>query len=927
MTFTTPGILWALPLAGVPFLLHLLSRRRAKRVTFSDLTLLRRVHAQALPRARLRQWLLLAARCLILFFLLLSYAGPMIRSGSGDMKGAASGVETLDLVLLLDASYSMAAQDHGKTRFELARAAGIRLLGDLGPGDRVAVGVFSDHLHGGVEGLSWVNPDLAIKMIAGARLGSRGTDLSAPLSAAYDLLSDSSGRRAVLLLGDGAAHGFGSSLPPSPPGVRTVSLTWPRAGANATILSGGPARASRAAAPRLSLRAAVPGGEGLSTSIEIWVGEKRLDRSALGLRRGEEPLKSWNLPTAPEGLAPAWVGRAVLRPDALAADDEFFYSFRHRPRPRVLCLYGNPSFTRAPQGGYFLKRLFGETRASLLDYESDFIEATRIADLDLDRYAVVILADFKKVSRVDAARLDAYVRRGGGLWVLPGGRTEEGGFQALGKLLPADVGPVTAASSPYGLVPSGRTAKLGIWKEFELQNVALGRYHTLTPKAGAEIAFWTVSGDPLLIVGSRGQGRVAVSASALDTEWTNLAVKPVFAAWVKQVLDLTSRLGGAPTEDFSLRVGEPIVRRWGPDEPAPRRVRVRGPGGRTSTLWVKDREISFEDTEDPGLYRLIEVRPGPLAQRLQVYAVNLDRSGGESDLSTRSGPGWESAQAATLEEDFKLAVYGRDVRGGMVAVAAAFVGLEMLLALPRVAPLLLLLMTLALPASAQQGDRLVWAQWRHGETWDPYPGSFRDVLGLMTKVTSVLVSPERRVVTLKDDAVFSSPLLILAGREAPPPLSESEIRRLRAFLSAGGLLWVEDVSGTSSSSFDRWVRRTLSAVLPESKLTALGSDHVIFKTFFLLRGVAGRVMVRGTLEGVPWAGRIAVIYSRNDLLGVWVKDALGNPLFPCFPGGEAQRHNARKLTLKIRMYSLTGSYKADAVHQPYLLKKLRKGTP
>ena len=141
------------------------------------------------------------------------------------------------------------------------------------------------------------------------------------------------------------------------------------------------------------------------------------------------------------------------------------------------------------------------------------------------------------------------------------------------------------------------------------------------------------------------------------------------------------------------------------------------------------------------------------------------------------------------------------------------------------------------------------------------------------------------------------------------------------------MLWVEDTSGLQSGSFDRWVRGTLKAALPEAELAALPGDHVLFRTFFLLRGAAGRTMVRGTLEGATWGGRTAVVYSRNDLLGACAKDALGRPLLPCVPGGEAQRHSARKLTLDILMYSLTGSYKADAVHQPFLLQKMRSGAP
>ena len=77
------------------------------------------------------------------------------------------------------------------------------------------------------------------------------------------------------------------------------------------------------------------------------------------------------------------------------------------------------------------------------------------------------------------------------------------------------------------------------------------------------------------------------------------------------------------------------------------------------------------------------------------------------------------------------------------------------------------------------------------------------------------------------------------------------------------------------------------------------------------------------MEGVDWAGRVAVLYTRDDALGAWAKDALGKPLRACVPGGEAQRELAKRLTLNVVMYSLTGSYKADAVHQAAILDKLR----
>ena len=184
-------------------------------------------------------------------------------------------------------------------------------------------------------------------------------------------------------------------------------------------------------------------------------------------------------------------------------------------------------------------------------------------------------------------------------------------------------------------------------------------------------------------------------------------------------------------------------------------------------------------------------------------------------------------------------------------------------------------------------------------------------------------SPQRRAITLKDPALFSSPFTYLAGASVPPSLGDDELRRLRQFISGGGFLWIEDSAGGPPGAFDRWVRRELPRILPDAELKPLPADHVLYRTFFLLRGPAGRVRVHGAVEGVEWGGRVAVLYTRDDVLGAWAKDALGKPLRACVPGGEAQRELAKRLTLNVVMYSLTGSYKADAVHQAAILDKLK----
>ncbi|PIR15381.1 MAG: hypothetical protein COV48_14690, partial [Elusimicrobia bacterium CG11_big_fil_rev_8_21_14_0_20_64_6] len=305
-------------------------------------------------------------------------------------------------------------------------------------------------------------------------------------------------------------------------------------------------------------------------------------------------------------------------------------------------------------------------------------------------------------------------------------------------------------------------------------------------------------------------------------------------------------------------------------------------------------------------------------------------------LTLAPSPPWRSVEPGNLEEEFFDAVFGKDLSAWLLSLAALALLFEMVLALPgilaaaavprhaaKAAGAGALLLLLALGASAQQGDRFIWTQAKLGENWDPYPDAPAAVTAWLGEVTSVRVAPERRAITLQDPALFSSPFLYLGGSVSPPELRADELRRLRQFVSGGGFLWIEDNGGGPPGSFDRWVRRELPRVLPDAELRPLPADHVLFRTFFLLRGPAGRVRVQGAVEGVEWGGRVAVLYTRDDALGAWARDALGKPLRACVPGGEAQRELAKRLTLNVIMYSLTGSYKADAVHQAAILNKLK----
>lgn len=115
--------------------------------------------------------------------------------------------EGLDLVLAIDASRSMAAEDVAPSRLELARAIASRLAAAL-PGDRIGLVAFAGSAlrlcpltvdRGALElYLDVLGPDL---------IGDQGTDLGGAIDVAVDLFDEpAAARKLLVLISDGEDH-------------------------------------------------------------------------------------------------------------------------------------------------------------------------------------------------------------------------------------------------------------------------------------------------------------------------------------------------------------------------------------------------------------------------------------------------------------------------------------------------------------------------------------------------------------------------------------------------------------------------------------------------------------------------------------------------------------------------------------------------
>ena len=120
MTFLAPTFLWGLAAASLPLIIHLISLRHTRELPFGTLRFIEKLEHETLRNLKIRQWLLVLLRTLIIIALVLMVSRPVLRGFSPTWVGG--DVESR-VVIIVDNSASMAVMWDGQTLLNRAREA------------------------------------------------------------------------------------------------------------------------------------------------------------------------------------------------------------------------------------------------------------------------------------------------------------------------------------------------------------------------------------------------------------------------------------------------------------------------------------------------------------------------------------------------------------------------------------------------------------------------------------------------------------------------------------------------------------------------------------------------------------------------------------------------------------------------------------
>ena len=454
-----PILLIGAVLVGLPIILHLIMKQEPKRLPFPAFRFLKQRLKTNQRKLRLRHFILLAIRMLLIaLFCLALYQPSILSTGLIDL----SGKQPLAVVIVIDTSPSMSYADGDRTHLEEACLRATELINDLPDGSRIAV------IETGDPGGDWLPSasDARAKLNELAKqspkAGQQPTSLggaqsvSASLVHAYQLLktvdeqSDSAETlpRLVAVFTDRAASSWDPSrlddlkklrdAIPSPPPAHVVVDVGTDKPVNVAILSAemNDNRPQIVASNQLISVTIAVAAVGLDAKpvVIATLGDVK-HRKEVELRDGQTQTLTFDFRDLTPGLHQ--IKFELENKDALMADNARFFTFRVAESRKVLAVIDNPG---EPGSGDYGDAQYWRLAINVnREFACDVVKSDAVP-ADLSGFEVVTLLSVAKPDADLWAKLQKYVEGGGKLIVIPGGEDrlvlDSYNGEAASKLMP-----------------------------------------------------------------------------------------------------------------------------------------------------------------------------------------------------------------------------------------------------------------------------------------------------------------------------------------------------------------------------------------------------------------------------------------------------------------------------------------------------------
>jgi len=641
-------LLW-LGLAGAPVIIHLLNRRRYRVLHWGAMQFLEESVAKSSRRLRIEQLLILLLRMLIISFIVYAMARPYL----GAIPGLPASRPKRNVVVILDRSMSMRYDEHRVSVFARAKEAVAKIIGVLEKGDSLNVVLAGDEAEPTVPE-PIVDHDRITALLKDVEPGGAQANFALAMEEAQAQLDKSHNPlREIYIVTDGQASGWYAESE----GRWFAALTKLRRGSakpKVYVLPVGTQREENAAV--VALRPALDSvGIYQETRFDVRVSnfgrEERKDLNvSFSVDDSEEQVAQVDVPPGESASvsfshkfdeADSCLVRVRIDPDALPADDRMTTSVDVYDAIHVLLVDGSAERTALTPPGP-LELALSPRDKDHPDFKTllaaEVCRADEMPQLSTGKYHLVVLHDVAELTHRHVSEIERFVDAGGGLLILPGGRTRPKAYNSLlyrdsDGPLPARLEHAPRTNDPARAMAQAFThpalAAFRDPKSGDFTLIEVRKHFRLMPDArdkAARVLARLDNTDPLFMEKKFGQGKVIVTAVPIDEAWTNLQKRSFFPPLMHY---LGYYLAGSVHPPRNVPLGSPIARLLPLDLPD-RSVKVIDPEGEQHEIDAKEKGgrlvATYSGTDRPGVYRIEEHESG----RRTYYVVRSPV--GESNL-------------------------------------------------------------------------------------------------------------------------------------------------------------------------------------------------------------------------------------------------------------------------------------------------------
>lgn len=678
MNFSNPIMLAGLGAVLIPLVLHFLSKSRYRTVNWGAVMFLQGDAPSQRQSTKLKQALLLALRMLLIAILALALARPSVRAGREDPFSA--GKKTA--AIIVDCSGSMAFDENGRTRLDLAREAIFQILAGFSKGDQISL-ITTGQLHSPGDTTPTGDLQAIATRVSDLTASQASADIASALNSASGVFQTTEAYinpvHELYIVTDRQARTWLNLKPEFAQKWNQGNRSAPTPMRIVIIPVGSTSRENVAIESIAPMR--TPAIKNIPCEFEVKLhnfGAINRDGVTVSLQNGsqETATTTLNIPagqTQSAGLVATFTqsGSTLLTASingvGLPIEDHLLYALNVSDPIKVLIVSGEEQSRTLGSESLFLNLALTPFRAAESNKNNPaavtVVTSDQFNEPDLSKYQVVVLANVGQLTSAQVQAIEQFVYSGGGLWLAPGNLVRAQDYNQWlyrngSGVLPAALSPPTPADE------SGATSVLGIDLSHPLFTFLRGRpdpiplatikrYFPAVPSsANSRVLASYVSGRPFLIEGSFGRGHTLLMTTSLDASWGNLPVSRFYLPFAQSTV---LYLASAAMSNPNVKIGQPLVANFdSPVDEHSLRLTLPDSTPRSSDLIVNKianrTEVRYEKTTQPGAYVLKAQTPAGIV----VTNFVVQAPPGEADLTPLTIDQWRTIQQSLGAELIEL---------------------------------------------------------------------------------------------------------------------------------------------------------------------------------------------------------------------------------------------------------------------------------